>query len=269
MSTCAPLAAAAVTAAPAGGAHRAASAPVRASTRRAPRAVTWRSWSNATLAHSRLCAPASNPAISVSASSSSSSIASTRVSPTKESTRCESYASAPDARRFHMPLMPGSSTAACSLMPTPLRTTRRLPSRYAPEHVTTCPWPWRSRSTTWKSTIGPRLVKRSSTSTYDPEALASRDSLTSIESPCALPTNTTPLSRYVSVDAAEVVPSFSRRGWNAPCTPPPSPGRASTSSCRLPRWSESRYREPSASTRPAALMKVQGILVILNSAPLW
>lgn len=41
-------------------------------------------------------------------------------------------------RKLHMPLMPGSSTSACSTTPMPLRTMRRLPSTPAPEHVTTC-----------------------------------------------------------------------------------------------------------------------------------
>ena len=40
-------------------------------------------------------------------------------------------------RRLHMPLMPGSSTSACSTTPMPLRTMRRLPSTPAPEQVTT------------------------------------------------------------------------------------------------------------------------------------
>jgi hypothetical protein len=37
-----------------------------------------------------------------------------------------------------MPLMPGSSTSACSTTPMPLRTTRSEPSTPAPEQVTTC-----------------------------------------------------------------------------------------------------------------------------------
>jgi hypothetical protein len=47
---------------------------------------------------------------------------------------------------------------ACSLMPMPLRTMRNDPSLAAPEHVTSEPCPWRSRSTTTKSTIGPMLA---------------------------------------------------------------------------------------------------------------
>lgn len=37
-----------------------------------------------------------------------------------------------------MPLMPGSSTRACSTTPMPFRTTRSEPSAPAPEHVTIC-----------------------------------------------------------------------------------------------------------------------------------
>ncbi len=38
-------------------------------------------------------------------------------------------------------LMPGSSMEACSLMPTPLRTTRSDPSLSVPLQHTSCPWP--------------------------------------------------------------------------------------------------------------------------------
>lgn len=41
-------------------------------------------------------------------------------------------------RSDHMPLMPGSSTSACSTTPMPLRTMRSEPSTPAPLHVTTC-----------------------------------------------------------------------------------------------------------------------------------
>lgn len=70
----------------------------------------------------------------------------------------------PHLRRFQTPLRDGNSTVAWGSTPMPLRTMRSDPSPAPPEQVTTCPWPWRSRSTTQKSTMGPRLVVVSRTS---------------------------------------------------------------------------------------------------------
>mmetsp|Transcript_88092 Transcript_88092/g.265123 ORF Transcript_88092/g.265123 Transcript_88092/m.265123 type:complete len:265 (-) Transcript_88092:61-855(-) len=99
---------------------------------------------------------ASKPSSSTSPNS-SPSIARTRVSEMNDSTRYVAPSAPPSD---HMPLIPGRSTRACSLMPMPLRTTLIEPSLRAPEHVTTCPCPCRSRSTTTKSTIGPMFVQR-------------------------------------------------------------------------------------------------------------
>jgi hypothetical protein len=43
-----------------------------------------------------------------------------------------------DSSHSQFTLMPGSSMVACSLMPMPLRMTRKLPSVRAPLQVTTC-----------------------------------------------------------------------------------------------------------------------------------
>ena len=73
----------------------------------------------------------------------------------------------------------------------------KLMNEPEPEHVTSCPWPCFSRSTTTISTIGPRLLKLCMTVVKLPEESASVFNLISCESPMRDPTNTTPLSRYV------------------------------------------------------------------------
>lgn len=163
-TTCDGLAAATTMLLPAGGVQLVMSCCVAQSTSRTAPLVTCTYWSCTTLPHHTVCASASKPGISASSSSSSSFRPSTRVSPTKLSTRYVSCSSVSEVRRLQTPLTPGSSTAACSSTPTPLRTMRSEPAAPAPEQVTTCPWPWRSRSTTERSTIGPRLVIVSSTS---------------------------------------------------------------------------------------------------------
>lgn len=60
------------------------------------------------------------------------------VLPMPERNPCRPAPPRPHLRRLHMPLMPGSSTSACSTTPMPLRTTRSEPSAPAPEHVTIC-----------------------------------------------------------------------------------------------------------------------------------
>mmetsp|Transcript_6838 Transcript_6838/g.17216 ORF Transcript_6838/g.17216 Transcript_6838/m.17216 type:complete len:296 (+) Transcript_6838:1556-2443(+) len=132
---------------------------------------------------------------SSTSSSSSSLMHSTRVSPTNDTTRYLSNALSPPAPvSAHSPLMPSSSTTACSLMPMLLRTIRRLPSLNAPEQVTSWPCPCRSRSTTQKSTIGPKFWNVCTTSTCD-WAAGRFTRRTSCESPKQDPTNTNPLSK--------------------------------------------------------------------------
>ena len=166
-STCVLLAAATETAAPPGGVHVALGSPVPAVTKRTPDATHCTTYPPSTLHTHSVCSSAENPGNSASASSSSSSIARTLVSLAKDTTRWVSLGCvlASPLRRLHVPLTPGSSIAACSWIPTPFRTTLSDPSLPTPEHVTTCPWPCRSKSTTAKSTMGPRFVNDSKHST--------------------------------------------------------------------------------------------------------
>mmetsp|Transcript_636 Transcript_636/g.1319 ORF Transcript_636/g.1319 Transcript_636/m.1319 type:complete len:247 (-) Transcript_636:859-1599(-) len=125
------------------------------SMRRTPPAVTCTMAVSPRGAQQTVALSPSKPSGSTSPSS-SSCVSSTRVSEMNESTR---YV-LPATRADQSPLMPGSSMRASSLMPMPLRTMRSEPSLLAPEHVTSCPWPCLSKSTTTKSTIGPRLDHR-------------------------------------------------------------------------------------------------------------
>ena len=234
------------------------SAPVAASASRTPDAVTWHAIPPATFPVHSVCSSATKPSKSHSPISSvASSTANTRVSRMKVTTRNVSCGASSPLFKLHTPLIPGSSAAARSWMPTPLRTTRSEPSLATPEHVTTCPWPCRSRSTTAMSTIGPRLGKVSRISTYVVLSLFSLSSATgtgcacrrtSCESPYAEPTYATPLSRYEIADAMDVSPSGS--SFNETTR---SPSFTSTSRCRTPAASESKTREPSASTAPCAM----------------
>mmetsp|Transcript_157 Transcript_157/g.583 ORF Transcript_157/g.583 Transcript_157/m.583 type:complete len:265 (-) Transcript_157:1007-1801(-) len=200
------------------------SAPVAASTSRTPDDVTWHAIPPKTFPVHSVCSVATKPSNSHSPiSSEASSTANTRVSRMKVTTRNVSCGASSPFFKLQQPLIPGSSAAARSWMPTPLRTTRSEPSLATPEHVTTCPWPCRSRSTTAMSTMGPRLGKVSKISTnvvefWSPLERSGGSSetstgcacrRTSCESPYALPTYATPLSRYEIADAMDVEPSGS------------------------------------------------------------
>mmetsp|Transcript_20635 Transcript_20635/g.52381 ORF Transcript_20635/g.52381 Transcript_20635/m.52381 type:complete len:267 (-) Transcript_20635:1104-1904(-) len=131
-------------------------------------------------------------------SSSSPERDSTRVSSRKERMSRESWTASEDGRSAHRPLMPASSTDACSSMPMPFRITRRLPSLYAPEQHTTCPCPDFSGSTTQKSWIGPRFGKVSTTSNSSSTTALSPPlrSVSSIdEEPAPFAAESGPLSR--------------------------------------------------------------------------
>mmetsp|Transcript_41028 Transcript_41028/g.102673 ORF Transcript_41028/g.102673 Transcript_41028/m.102673 type:complete len:306 (-) Transcript_41028:951-1868(-) len=206
--TCSALPAASVMLAPPPGVHSCTTVFMLALTSRRLFSVTWQRQSPLTLPHQIVCTAWSNPSSSVSPSS-SSPISSTRVSPMKDWTKYLSNSASKASRRFHRPLMPGSSTWACSSIPMPFLTTRRLPSLSVPEHVTTWPCPCRSRSTTQRSWMGPRLVKLSSTSTLLPCSSLSWWSLISWLSPKLDPMKTTPESRYEMEVAQLVSPSTS------------------------------------------------------------
>mmetsp|Transcript_4794 Transcript_4794/g.17952 ORF Transcript_4794/g.17952 Transcript_4794/m.17952 type:complete len:272 (+) Transcript_4794:793-1608(+) len=166
-SACVLLAEATDTVAPPGGDHVALGSPSAAFTSLTPDATHCTTYPPSTLHTHSVCSCSEKPRKSVSASSSSSSMASTRVSRAKDTTSrvSDGCVDASPLRRLQHPLTPGSSTAARSWMPTPFRTTRRDPSLFTPEHVTTCPCPCRSKSTTAKSTMGPRFVNDSRHST--------------------------------------------------------------------------------------------------------
>mmetsp|Transcript_4915 Transcript_4915/g.21980 ORF Transcript_4915/g.21980 Transcript_4915/m.21980 type:complete len:276 (-) Transcript_4915:1170-1997(-) len=166
-SACVLLAEATDTVAPPGGDHVALGSPSAAFTSLTPDATHCTTYPPSTLHTHSVCSFAEKPRNSVSASSSSSSMARMRVSPANDTTRwvSDGCVAASPLRRLQHPLTPGSSTAARSWMPTPFRTIRRDPSLFTPEHITTCPCPCRSKSTTAKSTMGPRFVNDSRHST--------------------------------------------------------------------------------------------------------
>mmetsp|Transcript_1064 Transcript_1064/g.2312 ORF Transcript_1064/g.2312 Transcript_1064/m.2312 type:complete len:271 (-) Transcript_1064:1745-2557(-) len=102
---------------------------------------------------------------------------STLVSLTKPCTKNASSVSLNLRLKLHMPLIPSISTAACSRIPTPLRTSRTVPSFPTPEQVTTRDWlhfppsdfaevcsSLHGRRS--KSTMGPRFAYSSTISTY-------------------------------------------------------------------------------------------------------
>mmetsp|Transcript_11424 Transcript_11424/g.42326 ORF Transcript_11424/g.42326 Transcript_11424/m.42326 type:complete len:207 (-) Transcript_11424:1296-1916(-) len=146
--------------------HRA--SPVFAHTTRTPEGVTCAIKFPTTLPHQSVCSFFENPTnstspscVSSSAPSSApfSSTAKTRVSRMNVVTKNASQTASSRFLKFHNPFIPGSSTAALSLIPTPFLTTLKLPSFPTPEQVTNSLAPCRSRSTTAKSTMGPRLGK--------------------------------------------------------------------------------------------------------------